>query len=263
MENHKYKIFLKSPIKTLQLYEVFMNSQFRRFDACDCSNSHFFSRIQPGLFIEGGIARNAALQILCGLDSSSLSCLNPDYDIDILKLKDVPIHIRRQMEPLAHTRRIVAFNCGDYSDRWLNHFIEKDFTVNQVFVGKTSEICPPHLFATDMAVNDYEKKIFRFSPNFKGVTRDENGKIILISNASAVLRAILYGLYFSRQGFNIDIDKNVEKQSLKSVWKFLINSGCLEDYLSRAIMLSLFSQFEDKLTSYGFTIPSKLKLQNI
>lgn len=233
--------------------ETILNSKhFVSVSIDDPTRCEFFNGIQPGIFVEGGVARNLALMTVSEIDPANIP---GTLDIDLLTVVKPRVYYRGREQPVE-SRRVVT----PKGDLWGSLFLylnAKHFGLDQVLVGRLHPNQLPTLYLTPQAVEDYTHRQIRVSGGFDGIVIDELGRIKYIS-PKAVLRASLLMAVLSDHNFECTLDQKVAKSSLKDSWSDPIVKTALKDFATRAELLGIKDEFCLFLRRLGFTIPRKL-----
>ncbi len=207
----------------------------------------FFCRIQPGIFIEGGVARNEALVTVTGLEPVKVKELLPPYGLDIVTFFRQRVYVREQ--PFPNRRQIV----GDINlERYLRR---KMFTIDQPFIGRQSDSQPPILYLTGDAMTAYKQRVVNFCPEYPALLITRDGNRLL--SFGAIFRYFLFEIMLRRFNFVFEpLDIEFIKDYLKR--GFLSDKGSLkeklEKYICRSKDLGLYDKYKQSLRKLGITI---------
>lgn len=235
-------------------YEECQNKYFTVFPIDIPKGCKLLDGIQPGIFVEGGVARSFALRLVCGIEPE---CIPGTLDVDFLSVAKPRVYYRGRKQPVE-SRRVVTPKGGLWGSlfQYLN---AKHFGLDQVLVGRFHPNQLPALYLTSQAVEDYTHRQIRISGGFDGIVIDDLGRIKYIS-PKAVLRAFLLMALLSDHNFECTLDEKVAKRSLKDSWGDPIVKKALKDFATRAELLGIKDEFCLFLRRLGFTIPRKLSV---
>lgn len=215
------------------------------------NNKRFkFPNLIVGMLIEGGLARNVALELISMIPSKKIP---GTMDLDIVTIfrprvyeNDNPIHSRRQVIPSQGESLGEALS---------GYFRRKMFTLDGVFLGKWISEGSVDLFATPEAVDAYTQKIIKFSDNYPGIVWD--GKRYHYIAPRITLRYFLLETLLEPLGFKVvsELDFKLAKtcfhRGLREDPWVRIN---LNDYSRRSKNLGVYPEFKEKMARIGITI---------
>lgn len=223
-------------------------SQLNRFPA-PMEAMDLVGKMEPNIFVTGGVARQAALMQITGIAAHALPATT---DCDLVSFSEGGIYRGRFKTPVAAI--YVGYN-RSFADRF-DIFLDKHtaLTIDQLVMGTPKGSVVPELFATDEAVLGYVNRVIEISPYQNGTCRSTDS----IIGFSAVCRAAVMGEILRPQGFVNAVNPDFAADVLRECWSENRAVGKLRSAVNKSKLHGVQEGLFNYFGSLGFTIPKKI-----
>ncbi|QQS43434.1 hypothetical protein IPM65_04750 [Candidatus Roizmanbacteria bacterium] len=205
-------------------------------------------KMEPNIFVTGGVARQAALMQISGI---AVDELPETTDCDFLSFSEGGIYRARFKTPVAAI--YVGYN-RPFAEKF-GIFLDKHtaLTLDQMVMGTPQGAADPELFVTDAAVQAYQDRVVELSPYQNGDCRSTD----LITGFSAVCRAAVMSEILRPQGFVNGVDPAFARHVLREGWSHPRAMGKIRSVVNKSKLHGVKEGLYDYFRGQGFTIPQR------
>lgn len=199
--------------------------------------------LEPGIFIVGGIAREAALVEITQIDKAYLP---KTLDCDLMTFREGGVYRKGDSQPLKLTYSTRARGVVGFLD------IHTAINLDQVLCGSPKKGFEPNLYATTSAVQGYKSREITIPP-----FNDERNRSDMLE-FSAVCRGLVISCILREQGFKLIEDNNKLIDFLRKSWRDPRSEGKLRSAVLKAHKHGVLEEVYEEFLKLGFTINQKI-----